>query len=140
MRREGLSRNHYVFDDCLGGHAEKLRRVIVSGDRNGPSRRQAEALENLLRRLPASCIIVNGGAQGVDAAAERIARHLGLACETFKAQWKKFGKPAGAIRNSVMLKSGADYVLAFPGPTSRGTWDMVSKAKMAGVETLIVTP
>ena len=140
MRGHGDAITHYAFDDCPGGHVEHFRRVIVSGSREGLSQKQSEAFQKLMARLPETCTVVHGGAAGVDAEAERFAKTRGLLRHVFKADWKKYDKRAGAIRNSLMLQHGADFVLAFPGPRSRGTWDMVNKAKMAGVETLIVTP
>jgi len=140
LRHPSAAITHYVFDDCPGSHAEKLQRVIVSGSRQGLSQRQHEAFEKLMAKLPPTCTVVHGGAAGVDAEAERWAIAHGILRETFKADWKTYGKRAGAIRNSAMLIAGADFVLAFPGPRSRGTWDMVNKARAARVETLIVRP
>jgi hypothetical protein len=37
-----------------------------------------------------------------------------------------------------MLTWKPDLVVAFPGPQSKGTWDMVNKAKAAGVETIVI--
>ena len=51
----------------------------------------------------------------------------------FPADWKTHGKAAGAIRNQQMIDEGKpDLVLAFPG--GRGTADMVSRAKKAGIK------
>ena len=52
----------------------------------------------------------------------------------FPPMWSVHGKPAGAIRNTRMLVIGRpDICHAFPGPESVGTWDMVNKAKRAGI-------
>lgn len=44
------------------------------------------------------------------------------------------GKAGGGSRNQQMLDEGKPViVLAFPTPNSKGTWDMVRRAKLAGV-------
>lgn len=53
--------------------------------------------------------------------------------EAYPANWKKFGKLAGPIRNQQMVDLGADICLAFPLPSSRGTYDCIRKAKAAGI-------
>jgi ABC-type Fe3+-hydroxamate transport system substrate-binding protein len=53
----------------------------------------------------------------------------------FPADWIKYGKSAGPKRNMEMILSAKpDLVVAFPG--SKGTADMISKAKAAGIEVL----
>lgn len=45
---------------------------------------------------------------------ERYAREQGISYQSFPADWNKYGKAAGAIRNSQMLKEGRpDLVLVF---------------------------
>ena len=56
---------------------------------------------------------------------------LGFEVECHTAQWAKYGKAAGPMRNQEMLDSGIDLVVAFPG--GRGTADMLDKARLAGV-------
>ena len=52
----------------------------------------------------------------------------GVVVEEFKADWDKFGRAAGPIRNAQMLREGKpDLVVAFPG--GRGTANMVAQAK-----------
>lgn len=52
--------------------------------------------------------------------------------EGYPADWTKYKKPAGFIRNQQMLDEGKpDIVLAFPG--GPGTEDMVKRAKKANI-------
>lgn len=44
------------------------------------------------------------------------------------------------IRNQEMADRGADLCLAFPGPESVGTWDMIRKARAAGIPVHIHEP
>jgi len=56
-------------------------------------------------------------------------------CEHSPAEWDKFGRRAGPLRNEQMLREGKpDVVVAFPG--GRGTAHMVRIAKEAGIDVL----
>ncbi len=62
---------------------------------------------------------------------------------TYEADWDTYGKPAGHIRNGVMLRDNltADFVLAFPRVTHRsgpGTRDCMDQAKKLGFLVLVV--
>ena len=106
-------------------------RVIVTGSRDWED---DKPIHDALSSLPPDTVVLHGGARGADAAAGRIARGLGLEVHTYPAQWSRYGRAAGYLRNQEMLDSApVDLVLAFPLPQSRGTWDMVERAKVAGV-------
>lgn len=74
-----------------------------------------------------------GDARGVDEAVRgwmKIQLHESQ-YEVFYADWKRFGKGAGAIRNREMLQRvNPDLLLAFliPGFPCRGTWDCIEAA------------
>ena len=76
--------------------------------------------------------IVSGHCQGTDLLGELYAEKHGLKCTVFPANWKKFGKAAGPIRNSEMIKYISDSenpaVIALVGPNAKGTMDTVNKA------------
>ncbi|MFE8916829.1 SLOG family protein [Streptomyces globisporus] len=54
------------------------------------------------------------------------------------ANWEKFGKAAGPIRNREMAQAGADLCLAFPLGESRGTWNCVNECKKAGIPVMVI--
>lgn len=84
-------------------------------------------------------ILIHGGAKGADLLADQWGVVNWLKIEVYKPDWGKYGKAAGMIRNREMLEeSKPDLVVAFPTKSSRGTWDMVRRAKKAGIETIIV--
>ncbi len=58
----------------------------------------------------------------------------------FPAEWKKYGRKAGPIRNQQMLDKDPDMVIAFHSDIakSKGTTDMVRKARKKGVPTYII--
>jgi UDP-N-acetylmuramoylalanine-D-glutamate ligase len=81
--------------------------------------------------------IIHGGAPGADRLAREWAQILAEDHEgdelLFQADWQRYGKAAGVVRNQRMLDEGKpDLVVAFPG--GRGTADMVQRARKAGVE------
>lgn len=65
--------------------------------------------------------IVHGGATGADTEAGIYALVHKVPCKVFEADWHRFGKSAGHIRNRDMAIY-ADTVLLFPG--GRGTESM----------------
>ena len=76
--------------------------------------------------------IVSGGARGADALGERYAREHGYALKVFPAEWKKWGRAAGPIRNGQMA-GYADALIAFWDGRSAGTRDMIRKAEDRGL-------
>ena len=82
--------------------------------------------------------LVCGMADGADTLAYNWAQKHGLTVHKFPADWEKYGKRAGYIRNQQMLDEGKpDLVIAFPG--GKGTAMMVNLARKAGVEVIEVT-
>ena len=76
--------------------------------------------------------IIQGCAKGADTLARRWAADNGIPFEDYPADWDKYGKRAGFIRNKQMLDEGKpDLVVAFPG--GKGTEMMCRIAKEAGV-------
>ena len=83
-------------------------------------------------------VIIQGGAIGADFLSKVFAYEYELNCESYPANWKKYGKAAGPIRNQQMLDEGKpDLVVAFPGDV--GTADMVKRANNAGVDVVEIT-
>ncbi len=76
--------------------------------------------------------IVSGGARGADSMGERYARDRGYGLKVFPAEWKKWGRAAGPIRNGQMADY-ADVLIAFWDGQSTGTRDMIRKAEEKGL-------
>lgn len=85
--------------------------------------------------LPTDLIIINGGAHGADNVSTDWAIVHYAQLKEYPADWKRFGKIAGFIRNQKMLDiEKPDLVVAFPG--CNGTADMVKKSRTANVEVM----
>jgi hypothetical protein len=102
-------------------------RVAIVGSRTWTD---AAAIRRYIDKLPATATVVSGGAPGVDTMAENAARARGLRVQVFQANWKRYGRGAGMIRNSEII-ANADIVLAFWDGQSRGTKDSIDKALTA---------
>lgn len=68
--------------------------------------------------------IVSGMAPGADALAYMFAHRNGIQCYEMPANWQKFGKRAGYMRNAQM-GDFADGLIAFWDGQSRGTAHMI---------------
>ena len=68
--------------------------------------------------------IVSGTAPGADTLGERFAFENNIPVTRFLADWDKYGKSAGPIRNRQMAKYG-DQLIAFWDGKSRGTKNMI---------------
>ena len=85
--------------------------------------------------LPSDIKIISGAATGADFAAIEWGNVHRCEVHEYPADWKKYGKSAGYIRNKHMLIEGRpDVVLAFPG--GRGTEHMISEAQKHGVKVI----
>lgn len=106
-------------------------RVIVCGGRDFNNRELCfESLDRYLKGHE-NIEIVSGHARGADALAEEYAKAHGLKLTIFKADWKQYGKSAGAIRNRQMLQYAskeAPLVIAFWDGKSKGTRNMIDQA------------
>lgn len=71
---------------------------------------------------------VSGTARGVDKLGEKFAHQHNYLCLQFPADWDKFGKKAGHIRNKTMAEH-ADYFIIFWYMLSPGTKNMIEHIK-----------
>lgn len=86
--------------------------------------------------------IISGGCRGADRMGEQYAKDWNLKCKVFPANWKKYGKSAGPIRNEKMVKYAlqADHgmLIAFPIGESRGTRNIIEIANRYGLEVHVI--
>ena len=107
-------------------------RIIFAGSREWRDYSTIAAtmlsIRDYLAEKGAKLFVIEGRARGADLTAERVAILNGIPYQGFPAQWKKFGKAAGPIRNEQMLVEGrADGTIAFHDDIthSRGTRHMI---------------
>lgn len=80
-----------------------------------------------LKGWPNEWVVMSGGANGVDKWAETFAEESGVSCIVFPANWDKFNKKAGMLRNQEMVDCRPRYSVAFHKGFSTGTMDTISK-------------
>lgn len=82
--------------------------------------------------------VVSGCALGIDRLGEEWARRNSVPIKPFPAEWPKYGRQAGPLRNQQMADY-ADALIAIRLPTSRGTDDMIWRAALKGLQSYVVT-
>lgn len=80
--------------------------------------------------------IISGGARGVDKLAGEYAASHGIELTEYLADWNKYGKRAGFIRNCVMV-GAADAVIAVWDGTSPGTKHSIEYARSCGKQVFV---
>lgn len=114
-----------------------VRTLAIIGSRNFTDYDfMREKIQALLDRMPGVERVVSGGAKGADSLSERIAIDFGLDHRHIPAEWSKYGRAAGPLRNQKVILE-ADVVAAFPLGESKGTQDGIRKAKAAGKQVFI---
>lgn len=104
-------------------------KVIVAGSRNiNDHGAVARAIESSNFKITE---MVSGNARGVDTVAENYAARKEIPIKLFPADWEKYGKPAGAIRNEQMAKY-ADALIAIWDGDSSGTRMMIEMMNKVG--------
>lgn len=122
---------------------DKEYRVIISGDRNWDDLDLRTKMRQLLVQMPPGVEIIHGGCRGVDMMADQLARELGFVVKQFPADWNKYGRTAGPIRNKEMLKYASEkisavYLFHQHITDSKGTKNMMNQAQSAGVPFLLI--
>lgn len=116
-------------------------RLLICGSRDWTNKQLIK--KELIELLETTKIevIIHGGCRGADLLAGEVAKELNIPVEEYLADWKKHGKSAGPKRNQQMLDEGKPtFVLAFHDDIdeSKGTKDMVLRAKKAGIKFKVV--
>jgi len=113
-------------------------KIIIAGSRNITDKyRINQAIFNGIKKLISidkinEVEIISGCARGVDEEGEHWARSLGLKVLHFPADWDKFGKRAGFLRNKEMIDV-ADGLIAIWDGESKGTQHTINLAKDKGI-------
>ena len=81
--------------------------------------------------------IVSGNARGADKLGERYAKEHNLPVKLFPANWDKYGKRAGYLRNQEMANY-SDVLIAFWDEKSKGTKHMIDIAKKQDLTVIVV--
>lgn len=131
-----------------GQNADSGVRVLVCGSRNWTDTFIIWTLLSGIQARPDAgrkMVVIQGGAKGADRIAWEWAQvsfdNPDSNCMEFTADWDKYGKRAGYLRNARMLNEGKpDLVLAFRSEgESKGTDMMIDIAGAAKVPTYVIS-
>lgn len=113
-------------------------RVIIAGGRyfSDYELLKEKCDEFLQDKTYEEIVIISGHASGADSLGERYAQEKGFKIETYPADWKKYGRAAGPIRNEQMANI-ANALVAFWDGKSKGTKSMISLAKKKGLQVFV---
>ena len=114
-------------------------KVIIAGGRDF---HDYELLENkcdyYLSNLDTNVIvIVSGMALGADTLGEKYAKRRGYKIDYYPANWDKYGKSAGFIRNKEMVDIASAAICFWDGK-SKGTKHTIDLCKEKGIPVKIV--
>lgn len=98
--------------------------ILIAGSRSWTNHR---IIQEYIHSLPESVTIITGGAKGADSIAHEIAKRAGLQTKVYLADWNKYGRGAGMIRNKEMI-ADADMVCCFWDGESTGTKNTIDLA------------
>ena len=110
--------------------------IIICGSRDWTNR---ETIRNKLKEYT-DYTLITGGCRGADNIANYIAKEeFKMDTIVVKANWKKYGKSAGSIRNRKMLDMGPKLVLGFHNNfiKSKGTKDMALQCRRRNIEFIL---
>lgn len=113
-------------------------RVLFCGDRNWTA---YKVIADVMADLNPD-VVIEGEARGADLMASDAAEYFGIPVVRFPADWEKYGRAAGPIRNTQMLKEGKpDIVVAFHNniKDSKGTLNMVNQARKQNIKVIVYT-
>lgn len=113
--------------------------IVVTGDREWESLETiSEAFKwflNHYKVTPEQVMVIEGEARGADKRCRLVAEEMGMNVKALPAEWEKYGRAAGPIRNQSMLDFHPEVCLAFHDDleNSKGTKDMVKRSKKFGI-------
>lgn len=112
-------------------------KTIIAGSRTASIQDVIKALE-LCPFTEKITEVVSGCARGADSYGELIAEENSTPIKRFPADWNKFGRGAGHIRNQQMAEY-ADALIAVWDGESTGTRDMIDRATKNKLEIYVYT-
>lgn len=113
-------------------------RVLVCGDRNWTD---IDTIRRVLDSIPNLELVIEGESTGADTLARNVAREMGVFVLPVRADWPKYKKAAGPIRNRRMIEEGKpNLVVAFHNDLSKskGTRNTVELARKFGIPVKLV--
>src|SRR5690606_30448921 len=112
-------------------------RLVIAGSRHIPDDTADRLVSAAMQRVGTPTVVLSGTAEGIDQAGERWADAHGIPIERYPADWTKYGRGAGPLRNREMAEK-ADAALVIWDGVSRGSKSMIREAKKRNLRLLEV--
>lgn len=112
-------------------------KVIIAGGRDFNDYTLLKRKCDKLLQYHKDIQIISGKARGADTLGEKYAKDKCLPTILFPANWDKYGKSAGYIRNSEMADY-SDALIAFWDGKSKGTQHMIDLARTKGLNVRVI--
>lgn len=107
----------------------KGKPIAITGGRDHmPTASELQAFRFCFGRLGGT-VLLHGDARGVDRTVAAYARRHGIPVQAFPADWNRFGKAGGPLRNQEIVTE-CHALIAWPG--NIGTQDCIAKARRLG--------
>lgn len=105
-------------------------RTIIAGSRKGPRPADLEVALRVCGWAPT--LVISGTARGADQIGEEWAAAHRVPVERFPADWNRYGKRAGYLRN-VQMADRAEALIALWDGDSQGTKHMIDIGRAKGL-------
>ena len=143
VRRDPVDRRK---DPCTPPVPETslVKKILVTGDREWDD---IPRVVEVLQAYPPGTILVHGACRGADVTCAAVAEALGFIVRPYPADWVRYPRAAGPIRNQQMLTEEhhadepIDVCLAFHNhiEDSKGTADMLHRVDKAHIPSVVHT-
>ena len=113
-------------------------KIIVAGSRCYSNYDESKAFIDrcISENCKEECVILSGGCNGADMIGERYAHEHGYPIIRYPAEWDKYGKKAGPIRN-IKMAENCDIIICFWDGKSKGTQSLILHASKKGIPVFI---
>jgi len=111
-------------------------KVVIAGSRTFNDYELLKTKMDAILQNQTEVEIVSGTAYGADQLGERYAQERGYPVKRFPAQWEKFGRRAGYLRNEEMANYASHVVVFTNG--SKGSQHMIDISTRLGLPLRIV--
>ena len=111
-------------------------RTIIAGSRDIIAPATVEAAARASGLAPYISEVVSGGARGVDALGEAWAALRGIPVRVFPADWRRYPRTAGRLRNTEMAHYAEALIAVWDG-RSPGTKHMIDTMQAVGKTTYV---
>lgn len=112
-------------------------KILITGSRDWTDRAAIENAFDQVQSVHDQYTLISGACPtGADRMGEEIAQEMGWDIERYPADWDKYGKRAGFLRNAEMVALNPDITLAFIKNESKGASMTAGLSEKAGIKTV----